>query len=383
MEALDNHPDVAAAAARVDAARAQAEMLRRGTHELQLGGSYVRRSVDREGGFDEYDATLSRGIRLPGKAALDRKAGQFGIAAADNRRADMRHQAALQLSTLWHDWLEAAALARNDEAMVMAHDAEIAALERRVALRDAAPLELDQARSARGLAAAQLADARARAAQARAMLAATFPEIPLPVDAPPLATPELPPEPLEVLHDRVIEHSHEIEAATHDAARLDAVARRNRLDRIADPSIGIRLFSERGGIERGAGVMASIPIGGGYRRAATDEAYAEASAAERLLIGVRRTVQATADADLSNVRTRLEAWRSASAAVDSAAIAARRTERGYQLGALDLSALLLARRQEREALRSEIGARSEAQRAILKLRIDAHVIWAAPESQEH
>lgn len=58
-EALDNHPTVMAAAARVEAARARGDMLRKGTHEATIAGSYIRRSVDREGGYDEFDATLS------------------------------------------------------------------------------------------------------------------------------------------------------------------------------------------------------------------------------------------------------------------------------------------------------------------------------------
>src|SRR3546814_2908300 len=72
-EALDNHPSVAAARARVDAARADRDMLAKGSHEIAVAGSYVRRSVDREGGYDEFDATISRPFRLPGKAALDRR----------------------------------------------------------------------------------------------------------------------------------------------------------------------------------------------------------------------------------------------------------------------------------------------------------------------
>ena len=173
----------------------------------------------------------------------------------------------------------------------------------------------------------------------------------------------------------VIERSHEIRAADREAQRLAVVARRVRADRIADPSFGVRLFSERGGMEGGAGVVASIPLGGGYRRAAADQASAEANAARLELANIQRSVAAIADADLSNARTRLEAWRSAQASAQSASDAAGRTERGYQLGQIDLVELLYARRQANDARRSEIDARSEASRALLKLQIDSHSIW--------
>jgi len=382
-EALDNHPAVAAALARVQAARAARDMLARGTHEVTVTGSYMRRSVDREGAYDEFDATVTRPFRLPGKAALDREAGALGIEVAENQMEDARHQAALMLADLWHEWLTAGSLYRSDMDSVRALDAALAALGRRVALRDASQLELDQASAALAQARAQAGMSRAVREQARVRLAATFPEIPLPQEPPDLAVPELPALDLEALRALVIERSHEILAADRQAQRLDVIARRIRADRIADPSFGVRLFSERSGMERGAGLVMSIPLGGGYRRSAADQASAEANAARFELASIRRSVMALADADLSNARTRLEAWRSADAAARGAADAARRTERGYQLGQIDLADLLYARRQANDARRSEIEARSGADRALLRLQIDSHVIWIDEEKHDH
>jgi len=382
-EALDNHPAVAAALARVQAARAARDMLARGTHEVTVTGSYMRRSVDREGAYAEFDATVTRPFRLPGKAALDREAGALGIEVAENQMEDARHQAALMLADLWHEWLTAGSLYRSDMDSVRALDAALAALGRRVALRDASQLELDQASAALAQARAQAGMSRAGREQARVRLAATFPEIPLPQEPPDLAVPELPALDLEALRALVIERSHEILAADRQAQRLDVIARRIRADRIADPSFGVRLFSERSGMERGAGLVMSIPLGGGYRRSAADQASAEANAARFELASIRRSVMALADADLSNARTRLEAWRSADAAARGAADAARRTERGYQLGQIDLADLLYARRQANDARRSEIEARSGADRALLRLQIDSHVIWIDEEKHDH
>jgi cobalt-zinc-cadmium efflux system outer membrane protein len=374
-EALDNHPTVMAAAARVEAARARGDMLRRGTHEATIAGSYIRRSVDREGGYDEFDATLSRPFRLPGKAALDRESGALGVEVAENQMEDARHQAALVLSGLWHDWLTAGSHYRNDLDTVRSLEAALTALRRRVQLRDASALDLDQASAALAQAQAQAAASLSAREQARVILVATFPEIPLPPEPAELALPERPLQNLETMRALVVERSHEIRAADREAQRLAVVARRVRADRIADPSFGVRLFSERSGMERGAGVVASIPLGGGYRRAAADQASAEANAARLELANIQRSVAAIADADLSNARTRLEAWRSAQASAQSASDAAGRTERGYQLGQIDLVDLLYARRQANDARRSEIDARSEASRALLKLLIDSHSIW--------
>src|SRR3546814_19969176 len=101
------------------------------------------------------------------------------------------------------------------------------------------------------------------------------------------------------MRDLVIERSHEIRAAGREAQRLAVVARRIRADRIADPSFGVRLFSERSGMEQGAGIVMSMPLGGGHRRAAADRASAEGNAAQLEHMSVPRTVPAIADADLA------------------------------------------------------------------------------------
>ena len=379
-EALDNHPSVAAAIARVEAARARGDMLRKGPHEVTVSGSYIRRTVDREGGFDEFDTTISRPFRLPGKAALDREAGALGIEVAENQMEDARHQAALVLTGLWHDWLTAGSHYRNDLDSVRGLEEAIAAIKRRVTLRDAAQLDLDQAQAALAQARAQAASSLSLREQARVTFAASFPEIPLPSEPPELADPMLPAQGLEAMRDLVIERSHEIRAADKEAQRLNVTSRRVRADRIADPSFGVRLFSERGGAEAGAGVVALIPLGGGYRRAAADQASAEANAARMELAAVQRSIEATANADLSNAHTRLDAWRNADASARSAGDAAERTVRGYQLGQIDLSDMLYARRQANDARRMEIEARSEADRALLKIQIDSHSIWAPDEA---
>lgn len=375
---LDNHPTVSAAGARVGAAKAQDEMLRRGPHEVTLTGSYIRRTVDREGGYNEFDTTIGRAFRMPGKAALDRKAGALGIEVAENRAEDVRHQAALMLSGLWYDWLTAAALHRNDIETVTVLESSVQAVRRRRQLRDAADLDIDLANAALSQAHGQASLSLASREQAHAMLAATFPDLPLPVEPPALGAPELPAQPLATMRALVIDRSHEIRAADREAQRLGVVAQRVRGDRIADPTFGVRLFSERSGLERGAGLVASIPLGGRYRRAAADQASAEATASRFDLSNVERMVEAIADADLSNARARLEVWHGMAAAADSTLAAAARTQRGQLLGAVDLANMLYARRQAHDAQRAEIEARSEAVRALMKLQIDSHSIWVTP-----
>ncbi|MFZ3484912.1 TolC family protein [Sphingomonas sp. 3-13AW] len=375
IRVLDNAPGVEAATARIGAAEAEADALRRGPHEITAQGTLSRRRVDREGNFAEFDATISRAFRLPGKAALDRRAGALGVDVAQNRMEDARHQAALSLATLWYDWLLAADLERNAVRLVENQRALVAATERRVQLRDAAELDLQQVSAALALAQAQVADAAAQRDRARALLEARFPDLPLPVEAPALAPPTIPPEGLQELQRLIVARSHEIAAAAGTAERQSILARRAQKDRFADPSLGVRLFSERGGEEKGAGLFASVPLGGGYRRALSNQAAAEADAARAERVAVEREVGGNAAADIAEFRARQAAWLAARAAVERADRSAALASRGQQLGAIDLADRLYAERQANEAGAQELTARANAARLILKLRIDAHTLW--------
>lgn len=375
VRALDSQPTVAAAMARVDAARAEGDALRRGSHEVTAQGTLSRRTIDRDGDYAEFDTTISRAFRLPGKAALDRSSGALGIKVATNRMEDARHQAALVLAQLWYDWLSAADLHRNAFALVENQRALVQATSRRLALRDAARLDMEQAGVALAMAETQLGDAAANRDRARALLAARFPDLPLPAEPPSLGEPTIPSEGFEQLQALIVERSHEIGAAAGQAERRAVMARRARADRIADPSLGFRLFSERGGEEKGAGLFASLPFGGGHRRALADQASAEATAALADQAEVEREIASNAAADVAEARGRLSAWQASREAVRRAQESAALSARGQSLGAIDLADRLYAERQANEARAGEIVARAAAARLVLKLRIDAHTLW--------
>lgn len=373
--ALDNHPSVIAARARVDAARADARARRKGPHEFTFTGMYARRTIDREGEFDEYDAQLSRAIRMPGKATLDREIGDYGIEAAENRAEDAKHQAALLFAGYWWDWLGAAAEAGVDAQAVDNYEKALGSVKRRIELHDASQLEADQTAAALGTARVMAEQSAGRAELARARLAVHFPALAIPQRAIEVPQPAIPAEGLDRFHDLVLANSHEIAAAEAVARQMDSLAARARKEKMADPSLGVRLFSERGGAERGAGLVLSIPLGGGHRSALSDQAAAEAGAARAEAGLTRFEVREMAEADLTEARFRFAAWQHAREGLDAQIAALLKLRRGQELGEIDLSDLLLGERMVHDAFRNEAIARTEAMRAITKLRIDSHELW--------
>lgn len=374
-EALDRHPTVIAARARVEAAEADARVHAKGPHEVTLSTSVTRRSVDFEGNFTEYDAQLTRPIRLPGKGALDRDIGRHGLDAARNRAEDAKHQAALLLADAWWDWVAASAEARVDQVIVDNHVRLVAVVKRREGLGDASRLEVDQAEAALATARIGLEHSQGRARRARVRLETQFPDLPLPAEAPEAPEPAAPAEGWNVYQAMIVANSHEIGAAKADAARSNSLAARARREKVGDPSIGIRVFSERGGMERGGGLVVSIPFGGGHRSAMADRAAAEATAADAEARAVEANVAEVAATDIAEAEYRLSAWQRAREALTSQFAALAKLRRGYELGEVDLIDLLMAERQVGEAFRTEALTRVEAHRAVTRVRIDSHDLW--------
>lgn len=375
QEAIESHPRSRAADAKVDAARQEATALRVTSNEFTLSGDLGRRSIENEGRYTEYTVALERPIRLPGKSALDRRAGTLGVRVAELRAEDARHQLALQLNELWWDWIGAAAEARTLAETQHTLERAYRAVDSQVRVQDAAQVDADRAMSEVAMNRAGLDAALARAGIARERLAAQFPQLALPAEAPVLSRPGLPGEELARLREAVMTCNHELPAALAEADRLAALAERSRRNRIADPTIGAQFFSERGGMEKGAGIVFSMPLGGRYRAALSDQALAEAQVAVADAATARFDVMEMATTDYSAALGTVQAWKATEAAAASSRRAADRLRAGNRLGHVDLADLLLAERQAKEAALAETQARAVALRAETKMRIDAHHLW--------
>ena len=386
--ALEAHPDVVAAKARLGGAKAEADRLRVGDYETTFDAAAGARHV-----ADYYSdpgrrpgATVAEGyvgaqraFRLPGKAALDRRTGALGVEAASDEVDDARHQTGLALADAWFAWVQASAEVDLDRSSVEGAQKAVAGLRRRVQLKDAAPLELDQAQSALAVAQAKVEISAGDVRSARIALEQGFPDLPLPPRAPVVPDPLNPPDPPGGWREAILARSHEIRIAELKADQQRAVAARARLDQHPDPTFGVRAFDEQGDRERGVQLTVSIPFGGARRSALYASETAKASDLQAQAAKVRREILALAGKDVAAVSSRLLAWRAAKAAQEAGQVAARLQRRAYELGEKDLAETLLSNGQVYQAMRAEIDARVEAWRAVTKLRLDAHALWADPE----
>jgi outer membrane protein TolC len=377
-DAIDAQPDVIAARARVDAARAQARGLAAGPHELQLSVLAQRRSTDELGGrqrFSESEVSLSRAFRLPGKAALDRRIGDAGVDAAELRLDDARHQGARRMLGDWMDWLRAAEHLRTAQTEFDLLETERQGLTRRVTLGASARKDLNLLDVEHAQARARLLAAQAELRTAREAMHSDFPGLPIPAQAPavdpPLALPETP----QAWIDRIIARSHDIAAIAADAEQADARAARAHADRIADPSVGIRRLNERGGAEQVNGLVFSLPLGGRARSASAQAERATAAALHGDAAAMRRDITREAVVTVTTAATLAEQWQAQHAALAASETALKQVKRGWELGEIALAEWLLVQRQHGQIAASEADARASAEQARLRVLVDAHDIW--------
>lgn len=374
-KALMAQPEVRAAAARVDAARADARALQVGSYEYE--GTFIpqRRDTDASGGYREWEAQIGRRVRLPGKARLDREIGHHTTTAADLRLDDAEHQSARRLLSLWMDWLRTAQVAIVAEQQSSSIAKERDTVARRVQLGDAAQRELDLIQAERAQADAQALAARAAADAAEHLLSTTFPMLPLPERIPTLPDPEPLAGGVDPWRELIIERSHEIDIAAEDAQRQSLVADRARADRQADPSVGIRVMSDRGGAEQAIGLVFSIPFGYAHRNARASSEAANAQAMQAEADGVRRMIDQEASMTTRTAASLYRQWQARHEAMVAQDAATTRSRRAWELGESGLSEYLMAERNAYQARLAETLARVDAHETGLRVRVDSHELW--------
>lgn len=383
LAAIDERPAVQIALAGIAAADARASALRTGPHESVLGGVWQDRRVDGEGGYREWEASVSRGVRWPGKVAIDRDLAKLESETARDSLADARHEEARRLLSAWFHWLRAAAQADHDAEVADAAGRTLAAVRREMDEGATSTMAMELAQAESGKASARAARSRQAERQARHALAIAYPSLPLPEEAPVVAAPVLPVRELSAWREVILAHNHEYALARLASERAELEARRAAADRLPDPTVGIRVLSERTGAERAVGVTFTMPIPGVQRRSAAVVARGEAAAAAARLESTRRSLEVTAAEDIANVRGTFTAWQSLQPAADAARQHLRRAQRAYELGESSLAEWLLSMGSAADTLHEERLGRLDAHEAIARLTVDAHELWAVHDGDEH
>ncbi len=370
---IDKDPAVVEARRALAAAGHGAAVLAAGTHEWTAKASTQRRSVGGVGSTTEWSAGVERGIRIGGKAGLDRQLGEVQVEIGRARVGEARHETARALSDLWLNWLAAhSAQALLKEQLSFA-EANLAAVDKRRRAGDASALDRSIAQSDLAEVQRQAYQADSTLAKARARLKLRFPEAPLAPAA--LADPTEPMWPEARWRERIVAEADPLKTAEGQLRKAELTASRTRADKVLDPTVGVFTSSEAFRNERVIGISVSIPFGGTLRDLRLQQSLQEAELARAALDRARQGIEIEIAETHADAVGGFERWRIAQRGAEAARESARLTQRAYTLGELDLQSLLLVRRQSLEALRAAGDARAEALRWNYRLLIDAHLIW--------
>lgn len=371
---IEADPAVASARLAAEAANHGGAAIAAGPHEWTARVQGQRRSYQDSGArSNEWTAALERAIRVNGKAGLDRQLRDLEVELGRARLGEARHEAARTLADAWTGVIVAKrqhALLRDQLAIAMSN---LDVVTKRQRAGDASALDSNVAQGDIGSIARDVSQAATEVVKAEATLRVRFAAV-VP-DGIVLPPPQTPVWPEAQCRERVLEEADPIKTAETEWRRAGVTAARARADRIADPTVGVFAANEAMRNERVVGLSISIPFGGSYRSARALQAGKETDALQAALDQTRREIELEAAQTYAEATGSLERWRIASETARLSAESARLMQRAYGLGAADLQALLLARRQATDAARAAVQAQGEAVRWEMRLLIDAHLIW--------
>ncbi len=377
--ALEAHPDVLAAQARVASALAEGRRLNAGEHEYLARAGYARRRESGIGNSSDWEMGIERGLRLPGKARLDGEIGATLADAAEERVGDARHEAARDLIASWYAALrgQSDALAWREQAVLLQRQREV--VEKRVKAGDAARMERSQAEAALRQAEAEARRAETVAAEAVAGLSARFPGLPTP--SPKSGTLPVLAGGADEWVNTALEHNHELAILQKESEHMRILARRQKADLTPDPTLGVHYSRERGGLDNLIGVSLILPLPGENRRARIDVANEEARALVLREAGAKARIEGEIrilHARLRGTFNRLEAQEEVARQLDNYADV---SWRAYQMGETPLWEALNARKGARDARRETTLSRLDAHETAARLLLDSHRLW--PMREDH
>jgi hypothetical protein len=354
---------------------------RAGPHEWQIAATQVQRTETSGQRFDEQEYGLQRGLRWPWKGSVDRRLGTQERLVGALTFSDAWHEAGRGLLDMWFEWFGAEQAVKIAQAQLLSLQEQQRSVQRRVEAGDAAAVELQLADAETQRMQSARNDATLGAMRAREALARQFPALPLVLPEAiesPVALPGTDAQWME----HITADNHELELAQSQAAAARLVAERAGMDRMADPTLALRYSDNLDGDRRLLGLTVTLPLGGTSRSADAALARSQSRAAEANVRLVTDAVQSDARAAISAARLSLRSWQDLTEAAARMRRAADAAARGYELGELDLSVTLAARRQALEAEQQLMMAHLTALHDHARVLVDSHQLWALPEGHE-
>lgn len=370
LAAVENSPSVLAAKADIERAKASAKLLRVGPYEFEAVVTGARRKSNdlatQDNEYDEWSVGLSRTVRLPGKRRIDMELAKIELKLAKALYQQTAMQQQFDLIDIWSEWRKAKLLSITSQQQ--AQDASRLAKLERAKVKNGAGRQVnaDQLQAESYLITLQSEQDQLLAQNAKTTLITQYPEL----DFNTLNWSYKPSSEFTFeLVNMEIATSPQQQIAELQEQKSQLQAKRAKLNRIPDPTLGLSTFDEFDGSETGVMAQFSFPIVGRARKAASEQAdqYAAVDTL-KLETAIRQAKQERTIAK-QNATAAIASYQTAQSAVELSQQALERVRQGYSLGAITISELISMRRIHQQVERAYQSQRSATDRALLKLLV--------------
>ena len=383
---LSQHPTVRSAISDQDYANFSGQGLKLGQPwtvraGMQLRNSNVQDSQTKSNNY-EPNFGVEKQIRLPGKYQLDQDLAQRGMTIAELKYEDAKHEVAKTLLNQWFAYMRSALQLTRIEEQQERIQQYMQMTQQRIRAGDASRLELMLLSNEFRQIEEQYMQAKTAYYQAQQLLSRDYQgKIPEHWSSDIIKI-----HPLEYTQtewiQQVLSANHELELAKTQAAQQDALVKREKLNRVANPTVGVGYSREQSGIENLMSVSVSIPLASRQVRIASGMAMAEAQKANFEIGRVENRLRQETQYWFTQMES--ATVRSEQAQQNLAQLQQQHglMQKAYKLGELSLNELLLHSQQLVDARGRIDQAKIDYAESLSLLLLNSHQLWPLHEDHQ-
>lgn len=384
-QSLSRHPTVRSAIADQDYANFAGQGLKLGQPWTVRAGMQLRNSNPQDGQTksNSYEPNfgVEKQIRLPSKYQLDQDLAQRGMSIAELKFEDAKHEVSKTLLNQWFVYMRSALqLTRLEEHQARLQN-YMQMTQYRIRAGDAPRLELMLLSNESRQIEEQYLQAKTAYYQAQQLLSRDYlGKIPEQWSSDVITV-----RPLEYTQtewiQRILSANHELELAKMQAAQQDAFVKREQLNRLPNPTIGVGFSREQSGVENLMSVNVSIPLASRQVRIASGMAIAEAQKANFEIGRIENRLRQETQYWFTQMTS--ASVRSEQAQQNLARLQQQHglMQKAYKLGELSLNELLLHSQQLVDARGRIDQAKIDYAESFSFLLLNSHQLW--PLHEDH
>ena len=385
-QSLLQHPTVRSAVSDQDYANFAGQGLKLGHPWTVRAGMQLRNSNAQDGQTksNSYEPSfgIEKQIRLPGKYELDQDLAQRGMSIAELKYEDAKHEVAKNLLNQWFAYMRSALQLTRLEEQQSRIQHYMQMTQQRIRAGDAPRLELMLLSNESRQIEEQYMQAKTAYYQAQQLLSRDYQgNIPEHWSSDVIKI-----RPLEYTQtewiQQVLSANHELELVKTQAAQQDALVKREQLNRVPNPTVGVGYSREQSGVENLMSVSVSIPLASRQVRIASGMAMAEAQKANFEIGRVENRLRQETQYWFTQMES--ATVRSEQAQQNLAQLQQQHglMQKAYKLGELSLNELLLHSQQLVDARGRIDQAKIDYAESLSLLLLNSHQLWPLHEDHQ-